>query len=123
IALGVLAAFIKYYWPGLWHKSRNVGFIAGLIITYIVLNRVWLPTEFSSKVYRIVFEDIGCFLLLPKFDSMRKAPVVVRKIVTHISLISYSMYLINLALVSEVIRDNFPPQGPYSAWALYIVYW
>ena len=42
---------------------------------------------------------------------------------THISLISYSMYLINLALVSEIIRDNFPPRGPQTSWALYLIYW
>lgn len=123
IALGVLAAFIKYYSPEFWHKSRNVSFIAGIIISYIVLYWTWLPSDFSSKVFRILFEDIGCFLLLPKFDSIKKAPVIVTKLFTHISLISYSMYLLNLALVSEVIRDNFPPQGPYSAWVLYIVYW
>ena len=33
------------------------------------------------------------------------------------------MYLLNLALVAEVINNNFPPRGPLSAWALYIVYW
>ncbi|MCR6642323.1 MAG: acyltransferase [Sporocytophaga sp.] len=123
IALGVLAAFLKYYYPEFWYKCRNISFIAGFTISYVVLYWTWLPSEFSSKVYRILFEDIGCLLLLPKFDSIRKAPVIVKKVFTHISLISYSMYLLNLALVSEIIRDNFPPQGPYSAWALYIVYW
>ncbi|MBK7389871.1 MAG: hypothetical protein IPI23_12630 [Bacteroidetes bacterium] len=45
------------------------------------------------------------------------------RIFTHISLISYSMYLINLALVAEVIRDNFPPADATSAWIAFGVYW
>ena len=54
---------------------------------------------------------------------MKSAPILLRKIITHISLISYSMYLINLALVAEVIQTNFPPNGPLSAWMLYFIYW
>jgi peptidoglycan/LPS O-acetylase OafA/YrhL len=38
-------------------------------------------------------------------------------------LISYSMYLLNLAVISEVLCALFPPWGPHTAWALYGVYW
>jgi len=60
---------------------------------------------------------------IPKFDNIKTAPQIFTKIFTHISLISYSMYLINLALVAEVMRDNFPPRGPHTAWASYGIYW
>ncbi len=123
IALGLLAAFIKYWHPTFWHKSRNYSFVIGLVLSYVILYSTWLPNDFSSKVLKIMFQSIGCFLLLPKFDSIKSAPRIITKVVTHISLISYSMYLINLALVSEVIRDNFPPHGPKTGWGLYVVYW
>jgi peptidoglycan/LPS O-acetylase OafA/YrhL len=123
IALGVLAAYIKYYNPNFWFKSRNLSFILGLLVCYIILYSRWLPNDFSTKVYKIILQSIGCFLLLPKFDSIKSAPSVITKIITHISLISYSMYLINLALVAEVIRDNFPPHGLRTAWAMYLIYW
>lgn len=123
IALGLLAAYIKYYNPNFWFKSRNLSFIIGLLVCYIILYSQWLPNDFSTKVYKIILQSIGCFLLLPKFDSIKSAPSVITKIITHISLISYSMYLINLALVAEVIRDNFPPHGPRTAWAMYLIYW
>ena len=90
---------------------------------YIVLYFNWQPNDFSTKVFQLFLQSIGCVLLLPKFDSIKTAPPMLTKIFTHISLISYSMYLINLALVAEVIRDNFPPHGPYTAWALYGIYW
>jgi peptidoglycan/LPS O-acetylase OafA/YrhL len=123
IALGLLAAFIKYWYPECWYKSRNVSFILGIIISYLILYAHWEPNNFSTKVFRILFESIGCFLLLPKFDSIKKAPPIITKVFTHISLISYSMYLINLALVAEVMRDHFPPHGPKSATASFMVFW
>jgi peptidoglycan/LPS O-acetylase OafA/YrhL len=124
IALGLLAAFIKYWYPVFWFKSRNLSFVLGIIITYYILYSVWEPNDFSSKVYRISIQSIGCFLLLAKFDSIKTVSNnFIKKIITHISLISYSMYLINLALVSRVIRDNFPPENSNSAWAWYVIYW
>ncbi len=123
IALGLLAAFIKYRRPDFWFKSRNISFLAGIVISYAVLYHTWLPDDFSTKVLKLTFQSIGCFLLLPKFDSIKKAPPAVTKIFTHISLISYSMYLINLALVHQVIMDNFPPDGTLDAVVLYVIYW
>jgi hypothetical protein len=112
IALGLLAAFIKYWYLHFWFKSRDIGFVVGIIICYTILYSTWLPNDFSTKVFQITFQRIGCLLLLPKFDSMKSAPPILTKVFTHISLISYSMYLINLALVAEVIRDNFPLMDP-----------
>jgi len=123
IALGLLAAFIKYYHPKVWFKSRNIACISGLILSYIVAYSVVSPNDFFSKVYSLSLQSVGCLLLLPKFDSIKTAPRLLTRVVTHISLISYSMYLINLALVAEVIRDNFPPHGLKTAWFMYGVYW
>jgi hypothetical protein len=33
------------------------------------------------------------------------------------------MYLINLALVAEVIRDNFPPTSEMDGFIKYALYW
>lgn len=123
IALGLLAAYIKYYYPNAWFKSRNITFILGIVISYLILYSVWEPNHFVTKVYRISFQSIGCALLLAKFDSIKTAPKGITKVVTHISLISYSMYLINLGLVSEVIRDNFPPTNAKEAVVTYLIFW
>jgi peptidoglycan/LPS O-acetylase OafA/YrhL len=123
IALGLFAAFIKFWYPKIWFKSRNISFITGVVISYAIIFTHWIPNDYVTKVFLVFFQSIGCFLLLPKFDSMKTAPRFLTKIVTHISLISYSMYLLNLALVAEVIMANFPPSGKYSAWAAYIIYW
>lgn len=123
IAFGLIAAFIKYYKPALWFKCRNVSFIAGIILSYVLLYVPIMPNDFFAKVLWVAMQSLGCFLLLPKFDSIRKAPKFIVKTVTHISLISYSMYLINLALVSQVITYNFQPQTARGAWFSYACYW
>lgn len=124
IAWGLLAAYIKYWYPAFWYKVRNKAFILGVTISYAILyGPVWQPNAFVTKVFKLYLTGIGCFLLLPKFDSMRKAPMVITKIVTHISLISYSMYLVNLSIVSYVLTKNFPPQSDMQAWILYGIYW
>jgi peptidoglycan/LPS O-acetylase OafA/YrhL len=33
------------------------------------------------------------------------------------------MYLLNLAVIAEVINANFPPNNAPAAWGLYGVYW
>lgn len=123
IALGLLAAFIRRWYPVFWHRSRNISFIIGIVACYIILYIHWPPDLFFTKVFRIFIESFCCFLLLPKFESIRKGPKILIRFFTHISLISYSMYLLNLAVISEVLYVNFPPRGPHTAWALYGVYW
>lgn len=123
IALGLLAAFIQRWYPVFWHRSRNISFIIGIVACYIILYIHWPPDLFFTKVFRIFIESFCCFLLLPKFESIRKGPKILIRFFTHISLISYSMYLLNLAVISEVLYVNFPPRGPHTAWALYGVYW
>jgi peptidoglycan/LPS O-acetylase OafA/YrhL len=123
IALGLFAAFIKYWYPDFWYKSRNISFISGIILICSVLYATWIPNAYITKVFEVVFTGIGCSLLLPKFDNIRKAPPIVIKIFTHISLISYSMYLLNLALVAEIMNTNFPPQSQFAAWTSYLIYW
>jgi len=123
IALGLLAAFIRRWYPVFWHRARNISFIIGIVACYIILYIHWPPDLFFTKVFRIFIESFCCFLLLPKFESIRKGPKILIRFFTHISLISYSMYLLNLAVISEVLYVNFPPRGPHTAWALYGVYW
>jgi len=123
IALGIFAAFIRRWHPVFWHRSRNISFIIGIVACYIVLYIHWPPDLFITKVFRIFIESFCCFLLLPKFESIRKGPKILVRFFTHISLISYSMYLLNLAVISEVLYANLPARGPLTAWALYGLYW
>ncbi|HYG51876.1 MAG TPA: hypothetical protein VD905_13285, partial [Flavobacteriales bacterium] len=45
------------------------------------------------------------------------------KAVTHISKISYAMYLINLGLMVQVLTLHFAPQIAAHGILVYIIYW
>ena len=123
IALGLLAAYLRHHHPEFWHQSRNITFVLGLVSCYVILYTPWNPTERFTVVFKILLQSLGCFLLLPRFETLRKAPVWLRKPVTHISLVSYSIYLINLCLVSSVITSQVEVGGKAEAIGWNVVYW
>ena len=42
---------------------------------------------------------------------------------THISLISYSMYLLILGIIADVIQKHFRPVTPAGGIIMYLVFW
>ena len=124
IIYGVLAAYIKFYHASFFQRNRNWMFILGLIIIYINIYVPKEPNDFYTKTFSYSITSLGAALLLAKADSIKKFKYnVIGKSVTFISVISYSMYLVNLALVAQVIEKNFPPQTKLENAYMYIVYW
>jgi peptidoglycan/LPS O-acetylase OafA/YrhL len=124
IIYGVLAAYIKFYHSVFWTKHRNAMFIAGIAVTILRINLVFPFDHFFSKTIAFNLTSIGAMLLLPKADSIKSFKYqVIGKSITYISIISYSLYLVNLGLVEQVITYNFPPQNPREQVCLYIIFW
>jgi peptidoglycan/LPS O-acetylase OafA/YrhL len=124
IVYGVLAAYIKYYHNSFWVNYRNSMFLLGLGILITSLYLPFAPNDFYSKTFYFSLVSLGAMLLLAKADSLKNAKnLILKKVITHISKISYSMYLINLALVAQVIDFNFPAQNNSEKIYLYILYW
>lgn len=123
IIYGVLAAFVKFYHPGFWKKIALPAFVLGLAI---VISIEYIPKDlngFFAKTFYFNGTTIGAMLLLPLADSYRQAKTGFGKVITHISLISYSMYLVNLGLVSQVIMKHFQITSPGDGLAKYFLYW
>lgn len=124
IMFGVLFAWLKFYYPLLWKKLSVPFLITGLIFIFIIMHLVKLdPVGFYAKT--IYFSAIGfsAAMLLPYADSVKRFKFPLGKAITHISIISYSMYLVNLALVAQVIEANFMPETKSAAAFTYILYW
>lgn len=121
---GVLAAYLKFYHNAFFVKYRNVMFVLGFVLIYF---NIYLPKEsngFYIKTFSFTLTSIGAALLLSKMDSIKnyQSPFI-GKLVTKISLISYSMYLVNLAVVSQVIMKNFPPENKLQNALWYLGFW
>ncbi|MDG1477063.1 MAG: acyltransferase [Vicingaceae bacterium] len=124
IGFGVLAAYLKYYHNNFWIKHQNWMLILGIGFLITSLYIPIEPNSFYSKTFYFSLVSIGAMLLISKADSIKTTKhTIIKRIVTHISKISYSMYLVNLALVAQVIDYNFTAQSGFEKIYLYLLYW
>ncbi len=124
IMFGVFFAWLKYYHISLFKKIAAPAFIGGLILMYTAMHiSKGEPLGFYSKTFYFSCIGIGASLLLPFADSVKKFKTPIGKAVTHISLISYSMYLVNLSVVAQVIEVHFMPESKTASVLTYLAYW
>lgn len=102
IMYGFLGAWVYYYKPVGWIKRKNLLFITGLLILFG--SRVFGSTNVEYyKYFYITAQSTGTLLLLPKLNSIVKGKGILYKAFTFISIISYSMYLLNYTIVLKII--------------------
>jgi peptidoglycan/LPS O-acetylase OafA/YrhL len=104
LMFGVLGAYLSLYHPQSWRRNATVAFVAG--ISLLVLDRL-LRAGTAGLFYRDYFAlsltAIGAFLLLPKLSELRRGGGWIVGLVTFVSLISYSMYLLNYSVVESLL--------------------
>ncbi|MFN8207522.1 MAG: acyltransferase [Bacteroidales bacterium] len=123
IAFGLLAAWLYYYFPAFWKKSEFVSLAVGIALILFIVNYSLPNTTFYKQVISFSITPLSAMLLLPVAAGIRTGKGFVARAVTHVSVISYSMYLLHNALIAEVIRDNFPPTSEIDGIIKYICYW
>lgn len=124
IIYGVLFAWLKCYHENFFRKSAIWLFALGLALVYLMmyLNREF-PLSFFAKTIYFSATGLGAAMLLPFADSIRSFKTYFGKVMTHISIVSYSMYLINLSLVAQVLQKHFFEPGSQMNLLWYFVYW
>lgn len=140
IMYGVLGAFLKFYFPLLWKNKAlfpytNIAGVFCLFIThYFYLEAIDDDTNIFLNTLYFSISGVGVLLLLPQMDFLKEPPQrgikkVVGYFITHVSIISYSLYLTHGYLIlghivrykNEYIDDNLP----HSSWvgiAYFILY-
>lgn len=108
LVFGVLAAFVQYYYYRWWIRYKNpLLLLSGLIYVMIKLNG--LVDTGQITFYQVLFHQTDTALLtvfaLPFLSEYKTGKGFIYRCITHISLISYSMYLINLSLVQLTIMQ------------------
>ncbi|GAB4051345.1 acyltransferase family protein [Spirosoma litoris] len=143
ISYGVLAAYARHYFPARWTNEslRRRLLVIGLIMTVIA--------SFSASIVIIgYYGELGLFpaytffkrtfyfpliglsmtLLMPYMDGWRTATGVwarfgIARAITHISLISYSMYLLNLTPIMLNIIERIPTTSYTTGWLKVGLFW
>jgi peptidoglycan/LPS O-acetylase OafA/YrhL len=123
IAFGLLASWIFFYFNNYWERFKTVSLILGVGLIVFIVNYESQNNTFYKQVVYFTITPVSAMLLLPFAQSIKKANGIIAKAITHISKISYSMYLLNLAIVAEVIRDNYAPKNEIDSIVKYLLYW
>ncbi|AHJ98921.1 acyltransferase family protein [Hymenobacter swuensis] len=105
---GVLAAWWAYYYPVSWPKARIAKFVLGVVVVYLLSGPA--STADLNLFYCVFY--FGCYplavaLVLPLLSTWKSYTGVVANVTTHISLISYSMYLLHSSLIHNQLVIPF----------------
>ena len=125
---GVIGAYIAHYHKELWLKYKNVLLVTGMAIL-VFTQCLLLSKSRQFGLYMCVFSfsinSLATLFLLPFLSDYKFGSGRVYRSVTYISLISYSMYLVNLSLVRVWMIDtiHFTTMTSYEGRIKYIAFW
>jgi peptidoglycan/LPS O-acetylase OafA/YrhL len=131
LMFGVVGAYISYFHKSLWIKFKTQLLFIGVLL--FMASKFLLP-HFTSidGIYFCVFSftliSTGTLFMLPYLSELRTGNGLLYKPITYISLISYSMYLLNLSIVQRWIIRNIPweqitDNGYIKVVSNYSIYW
>jgi peptidoglycan/LPS O-acetylase OafA/YrhL len=112
---GIGAAWLSHFYPKSWNRARSFKALIGLLILLVskfVLPPLYGPHNLHALVFTSTVGALAVVLLLPFLANWKRGNGAVGKVITRISLISYSAYLLNLSVVILLI---IVPQ-PWEQW-------
>ncbi len=113
LMFGVLGAYCAYYYKSLWARHKIILFWIGLglvilqqAVTLYIASGSHI-TQTGQGLYLSVFSfpitATGILLLLPLLSEHRSGSGFIYESLTHISIASYSMYLIHVSLIQPLV--------------------
>lgn len=122
IYIGVLAAWLYTYCPDLWKRHSWKCLIAGLLLLVLILIFPRTYGTFYTNVLALTLSPMAFALCLPSLSSIQSSKTILGGILSHISILSYAMFLVNLMII-QIISANFAET--FSQWGVwgYLVYW
>ena len=130
LSFGVLGAYLSYYHKQQWIRFNHsryaiIGLAGFFLIRYLALFGVIERESYFNCNIAFTLNSVLIFITLPFFSNMGATPYkLFNNVVAKTSLISYSIYLLNLSVVTHfIINKNRPlmPIGYPLFWVLTIV--
>lgn len=120
LILGVLGAYVSLYHKDIWIKAGHpLIFWSGVAL--LLFDRGMRLHEDNMTYLNYLalsITSIATLMLLPRLSTWQAMPGSIGKAITFISVISYSMYLINQALIAETIMPYLMPRMMHLLWRL-----
>lgn len=107
IMFGVIGAFVSYYFPKIWNNKLNFLLaVCGAIMLYYTKRNMGPSHEEYAVVWFPLYKSLAVLMMLPFLSNWKKGFGHFTSWVTFFSIISYSMYLLNLNVVTNVLIKN-----------------
>ncbi|CAK9251497.1 unnamed protein product [Sphagnum jensenii] len=106
VMIGVVGAYIAHYRQLFWAKHKRFFLALGIIILITMKLIIELQPPYQKFILCVPYFTInalGTLCLLPYLSALRSGQGILFRSFTYISLISYSMYLLNLSIVQEFL--------------------
>lgn len=107
LMFGVIGAYIFYFFKEYWVKFKKVLLVLGILL-FLVVRYNWLkfdPLGLFYCVFSFTGNSLATLFLLPYLSTLKSGKGILFKVITYISLISYSIYLINSNLMRFIINS------------------
>ncbi len=128
IMYGVLSAYLSYYYiktvDKLQYKLLLIGGVIIIFCTIIYyLDVTGSNPSYFSKTILYSMLSIGFSLVIPWANNLKLRESLFTKCVTHLSIISYSVYLIHSSFVLKIQRYILRPSSIQESLVVYTGFW
>jgi peptidoglycan/LPS O-acetylase OafA/YrhL len=106
---GLLGAFMAFYHAIEWKRYKKPLFFIGIILLYVKSSQFLLGDfgAFYNCVFSFSVESLGVLFIIPYITELKSGSGFVYKCVTCLSIISYSVYLLNASVVQHYFISGF----------------
>ena len=111
LMFGVLGAYISFFHHRAWTTFKIQFLYTGIFLFLawkFILPKFTKYDDLYFCVFRFTIFSIATLFLLPYLSQLKTGKGFLYKIITYLSLISYSAYLINFTLVQRWIIGSIP---------------
>ena len=122
IYVGVLAAWVYREYPQLWQRCRWWALAVGAAVFVAERSISYTLGDTYSVVFFPMLAPIACGLALPALSSWKTARGPVAKGIMVLSLLSYSMFMVNL-LVASIVDGPMHAFATTHGEAAYLLFW
>lgn len=122
IFIGVMVAWVQLYAPVVWQRHSLKFLLAGLVLLVVVVSVPQQPGTLYKNVFSCTIQSVAFAMLLPSAAKLSQSRTSFEGIITHVSVLSYSMYLINLMIVQLIVANFSETAKQWGAWS-YVIYW
>lgn len=125
VTFGIIGAYIFRYNNKLWFKYKYLYLVMGILIFLYTKFPLFEETRFYRLVLFYQLQSLSFLLILPFFSTIEKGEGKLFTIVTTLSYVSFSIYLINFNIVQVFILNKisfFNSTNTYILISKYLLY-